>query len=99
MPTSPVGKFRLPMTRGGRVLGVGLGAVDGAEDGRTGVGDGGAVEAVASALGVVTAGLSEGVTFATGLGDKATGARAHPLATMTNPAMRAADVRARFTPS
>ena len=90
------------MTRGGRVLAVGLGAVDGAEDGRTGVGAGGAVETVGSALGVVTAGLSvpaEGVTFATGLGDNATGARPHPLATMTNPAMRAAEALARVTPS
>ena len=94
------------MTSGGglgRVLGEGRGAVDGAVDGRTtGVGDGEPVEAVGTVPGVVTAGLSvpaEGVTCAAGLGDKATGARPHPLTTMTNPAMKAADALARLTPS
>ena len=109
MPTSPVGKLRLPMTSGGglgRTLGEGRGAVEGAVDGAvdalTGVDDGGAVEPVGSVLGVVTAGLSvpaDGVAFATGLGANAPGGRAHPLTTMTNPAMRAADALATLTPS
>ena len=84
------------------MLGDGPGAVDGAVDGRSGVGGGGVVETVGSAFGVATAGLSvadEGVSCDTGLGDNATGARPHPLATMTSPAMRAADVLARVTPS
>ena len=86
----------------GRVLGEGRGAVEGAVDGRTGVGAGGAVEAVGSVPGVVTAGLSvpaDGVTCDTGLGFTASGARPHPLTTMTKPAMRAADALAALTPS
>jgi hypothetical protein len=85
------------------VLGEGRGAVDGAVGGRTtAVGDGGAVEAVGSAPGVVAAGLSdpaEGLTWDTGLGAWAAGPRPHPLTTITNPAMRAADALAKLTPS
>lgn len=105
MPTSPAGKVRLPITSGaglGRVLGEGRGAVDGAVDGRTGVGAGAAAVAVGSVPGVLAAGLSaaiEGVICDTGLGARATGARPHPLTTMTNPAMRAADALATLTPS
>jgi len=88
------------MTSGG---GEGRGATDGAVDGpTTGVGDGGRVEAVGSVPGVVAAGLSdpaEGLTWDTGLGPRAAGPRPHPLTTMTNPAMRAAEALASVTPS